>query len=40
MEFSKMRNNWVLFFNLSLKMHADIIAGRQITQNQIFKQDF
>ena len=32
MAFLKLRNTWVSFLNVSLKMHADVIAGRQINQ--------
>ena len=35
MESLNLTNTWVWFLNLSLKMHADVIAGRQI--NQAFK---
>ena len=35
MESINFRNTWVSFLNVSLKMHADVIASRQI--NQIFK---
>ena len=31
-EILKLRNIWVSFLNVSLKMHADLIAGRQIIQ--------
>ena len=30
MESLNLRNTWVWFLKVSLKMHADIIAGRQI----------
>ena len=32
MESLNLRNTWVSFLNVSLKMHADVIAGRQINQ--------
>ena len=32
MEFLNLRNAWVSFLNVSLKMRADVIAGRQIDQ--------
>ena len=32
MEFLNLRNTWVSFLNVSLNMHADVIAGRQINQ--------
>ena len=35
LEFLNLRNTWVWFLKVSLKMHADVIAGRQI--NQTFK---
>ena len=31
-EFLNLRNTWVWFLNVSLKMHADVIAGRQNIQ--------
>ena len=39
MESLNLRNTWVTFLNVSLKMHADVIAGRQINQilNRIIK---
>ena len=33
MEFLKLGNTWVSFLNVSIKMHADINAGRQTNQN-------
>ena len=35
MEFLNLRNTWVWFLNVSLKIHADVIAGRQINQTLI-----
>ena len=35
MEFLNLRNTWVSFFNVSFKMHADVIAGTQNNQIQI-----
>ena len=37
-----LRNTWISFLNVSLKMHADVIAGRQINQtlNEISKKVF
>ena len=32
MEILNLRNTWVSFLNVSLKIHADVIAGRQINQ--------
>ena len=32
MEFLNLRNTWVSFLNVSLKIHADVIVGRQILQ--------
>ena len=32
MEFLKLRNTWVSFLNVSLRIHADVIAGRQNIQ--------
>ena len=32
MESLNLRNTWVSFLNVSLKMHANVIAGRQINQ--------
>ena len=32
MESLNLKNGWVWFLNASLKMHADVIAGRQINQ--------
>ena len=29
----KMKNTWVSFLSVSLKMRVDLIAGRQINQN-------
>ena len=39
MESLNLRNTLVSFLNVSLKMHADVIAGRQISQtsNEIMK---
>ena len=32
MESLNLGNTWVSFLNVSLKMHADVIPGRQINQ--------
>ena len=32
MELLNSKNSWVSFLNVSLKMHADVIAGTQIIQ--------
>ena len=33
METLNLRNTWVTFLNVSLKMHAEIIAGGQTNQS-------
>ena len=32
MEYLNLKNTWVSFLNVSLKLRADVIAGRQINQ--------
>ena len=35
MEILKKKNTWVSFLIVSLQLHADVIAGRQLIQNWI-----
>ena len=39
MEFLNLKNTWVWFLKVSLKIHADVIAGRQFNQtvNEIMR---